>query len=102
MNAQRQDHGGRLRAIVGNLVASTNFHQRLLQPPPSGFAGRLLRIKTARKFLPSRGGRGRAATIVARSLYRPATAAVTLTATFMLRWSDAVPNHVPCNGIASR
>ena len=28
--------------------------------------------------------------------------ATTLTATFMARWSDLVPIHVPCNGIASR
>jgi hypothetical protein len=33
---------------------------------------------------------------------RPASAVVTLTATFMARWLHAVPIHVPCSGIASR
>src|SRR5258706_16103220 len=69
MDAERQDHRGRLRAVVGNFVAYTNLHGNFL-----GLSRRPV---------------GRAAVM-------------TFTATFMVRWSDAVPIHVPCSGIASR
>src|SRR5229473_231224 len=69
MDAQRQDHRRGLRAVVGNFVARTNLHRKLLglSQHPVGRA-----------------------------------AVMTFTATFMVRWSDEVPIHVPCSGIASR
>jgi hypothetical protein len=30
MDAQRQDHGRRLRAVIGNLIARTNLHRKPL------------------------------------------------------------------------
>ena len=85
MDAQGQNHGRRLRAVIGNFVAGTNLHRKPPLPEqaePSQRSGVIL-PRAARRCIPA------------------SAAAATLTATFMARWSDAVPIHVPCSGIAS-
>src|SRR5580704_13708020 len=108
MDAQRQNHGGRLRALIGNLVTRANLHRKSLrsgQTEPSSWLLRITRQESSclGHTTTARG----AAAIVAGQNHRPlpvpaSGCAATLTATFMARWSDAVPIHVPCTGIASR
>src|ERR1700736_3708425 len=111
MDAQRQDHRRRLRAVIGNLVARPNLHGALLGPRERSPAGCPLRKKPLKSSGLSSGATdqgSRVRRIVKGRLYTPmpareprlAPASATFTATCMARWSDAVPIHVPCNGIA--
>ena len=88
MHAQLQDHGRRLRAVIGNFVAGPNLHRKPF--PPAQAESWVLRID------------GTKILFVHHAATNHAAAAVTLTATFMARWSDALPIHVPCKGIAWR
>ena len=49
MHAQLQDHGRRLRAVIGNLVARTNFHRTPL-PPAQAEPWRRLKMNGSKKF----------------------------------------------------
>src|SRR5262249_45756142 len=113
MDAQRHDHGRRLRAVIGNLVARANLHRKPFRPAQAEPCRTSAKNTLATKFHSFVAQRPivLVAAIVAgqRPLSarvpraRPASAvSVALTATFMAIWSDAVPNHVPCSGIASR
>src|SRR5215212_1052382 len=84
MHAHLQDHGCRLRAVIGDLESRTDFHECLSarQVPHS----------------PSQAIGGVKVPMLAHAL----AVSTTFTATCMARWSEAFPMNVPVSGIASR
>src|ERR1700719_5278318 len=50
MDAQREDHGSRLRAVIGNLVACTNLHRTPLRPARAEPCQMSAKNKAAEKF----------------------------------------------------
>src|SRR3984893_4619732 len=50
MDAQREDHGSRLRAVIGNLVACTNLHRTPLRPARAELCQMSAKNKAAEKF----------------------------------------------------
>src|ERR1700680_1565263 len=50
MNAQLKDHGRRLRAVIGDLVACTYLHRKPLWPAPAELCRMIAKSKTAKSL----------------------------------------------------